>query len=152
MPINMKDCRTWRLIPLKVSNFCAKDFWPGNLSLLLYMNKLRNVTSVVTNNREKTWKTTLIEHIQELHFYMINVRKLFQKRVLSGRTFSLWMKHFSSSATNPHSRGTLNDIYKSICSGYWKSRVPNVSCVMTCLLKRKIIAKHMEFDTTRTID
>ena len=52
-------------------------------------------------------------------------------------TFSLYMKHFSWSATNANSRRTFKDIKKSIFFGYLKASGPNVSCVMACLLQKQ---------------
>ena len=56
------------------------------------------------------------------------------------------MKHFSSSATNAHSRGTPKDIYISIFSGYMKARGPNVNIVMTCLLGKQPWQSTLNFD------
>ena len=80
---------------------------------------------------------TLIEHIQDIHFSVINVKKLLQKRVVWGRTFSLWMEYFSSSATNAHSRWKLKHILTIL-----EGKDPNTSCVMTCLLTNSHCKAH----------
>ena len=70
-----------------------------------------------------------------LHFTVLNLRNLLQSRVVWGHTFSLYIKHFSSSANNVYSIRTLRETKTGIFLGYLKARGPNVSCAIICLLK-----------------
>ena len=56
------------------------------------------------------------------------------------------MKHFSSPATNAHSRGTLKDIYESIFSFYLKERAPHVNFVVTSLIGKQPSQSILRFD------
>ena len=60
------------------------------------------------------------------------------------------MKHFSSSATNSHSWGTLKDIYKSIVSKYLKARGPYVNIIIPCLLGKQLWHSTLTFDLVCT--
>ena len=56
------------------------------------------------------------------------------------------MKHFSSPATNAHSRGTLKDIYESIFSLYLKERAPHVNFVVTSRIGKQPSQSILRFD------
>ena len=91
------------------------------------MKELKNGPSVVTNRQQEiVLKITLIEHMQEIRFKVIIVRKLLQRRVIQ----------LISSATNAHSSEKLNEIKTIILSGYLNARGPSVSCVITCLFRK----------------
>ena len=107
---------------------------------------------------ECSYKSSSWKHLKD-HIIRTHLRNTFQcdqcDKALTEKNclrthFSFFMKHFSSSETNAHSRGTLKDIYTSILSGYLKARGANVNIVMTCLLGKQPWQSTLNFDMAWT--
>ena len=74
----------------------------------------------------ETEKSDVTLAFGEICFTVIIVRKLLQRRVVQ----------LSSSATNANSSEKLKEIKTIILYGYLNARGPNVSCAITCLLRK----------------
>ena len=89
-------------------------------------------TSVITNLfQESILIITLIKHIREIHFCVLDVTELLRRWGVWGFTLVLYMTWLSSPATNVHLGWQFKEIYKGIFPEYMKEKDFNASFVIT---------------------